>query len=218
MTPIWQGRDRGLGPALTRLARPGILLVAYRWRYELGIVLVMLAGLAAGWWAGPEAAVAGLATVATAAALATTRPEFRAFVAARAWCIITPHRVRTCFAQAWVHNRGGRIPAVLRTKAQPFGERVLLWCRAGISAEDIESVSDLLAAACWASDVLVSRSERFAPLVYLDVIRRPQWQATTDADPEPAEPDVPPWPRSREWLDRSRLTGLPGNDDRQGAA
>jgi hypothetical protein len=221
MTPNWRARDGrrdlGFGPALTPLSRPGLLLVAYRWRYELGIVCVMLAGLAAGWWAGPEPALTGLAAVAAAAALAATRPEFRSLVAARAWCIITPHRVRTCFAQAWIHNRAGQIPAVLRTTAQPFGERAVVWCRAGISFEDIESVCDLLAAACWAVDVVASRDSHRAQLVYLDVIRRPQWEAEADAGPGPADSDVPSWPWSGMRPGRRRLSGWSEEDGHDAA-
>src|SRR5579859_4370762 len=93
-------RDLSFGSALAPLSRPGPLLVAYRWRYELGIVCVLLAGTAAAWQAGPGPALAGLAVAAAVTALAATRPAFRSFAAARAWCVITPHRVRTCFAQA----------------------------------------------------------------------------------------------------------------------
>jgi len=202
-------RDLSFGSALAPLSRPGPLLVAYRWRYELGIVCVLLAGTAAAWQAGPGPALAGLAVAAAVTALAATRPAFRSFAAARAWCVITPHRVRTCFAQAWVHNRAGQIPAVLRTAAQPFGERVLLWCRAGTSFEDIESVLGLLAAACWAVDVIASRRGNHAHLVYLDVIRRPQWEARPDAGPGPADSDIPPWPWSDTGPDWRRLPDRP---------
>ena len=170
---------------------------------------VLLAGAAAAWQSGLATALTGLAVAAALAALAATRPGFRSFVAARAWCVITPHRVRTCFAQAWVHNRAGQIPAVLRTTAQPFGERVLLWCRAGTSFEDIESVLGLLAAACWAVDVIASRRGERAHLVYLDVIRRPQWEAKPAAGPGPADSEVPPWPWSGPGPDWRRLSGQP---------
>jgi hypothetical protein len=211
-------RDLGLGPALMPLARPSLPVVAYRWRYEIAIVSALLAGVAAAWWAGLGPSLAVLAALTATAGIAASIREVRQFAVARAWCVITPHRVRTCFAQAWVQNRAGHIPAVLRTMAQPFGERVLLWCRAGTSFEDIDSTCDLLAAACWATEVVASRSGRYAHLVYLDVIRRPQWQETTDAEPGPAEPDVPPWPSRREGPRRRRLSGMPDNDSRQGAA
>lgn len=213
--PPGNRRDLGFGQALSPLARPSLFVVVYRWRYEIVIVIIVLAGISAAWWAGPEPDLAGLAVVAVTTGLAATRPEFRAFVAARAWCIITPHRVRTCFAQAWVHNRAGQIPAVLRITAEPFGERVLLWCRAGTSFEDIDSVCDRLAAACWATEVIASRSGNRAQLVYLEVVRRTQWEEATDTGPGPIDSDVPSWPPPRErpgWRWPSDWPERGGND------
>ncbi|MGH3301764.1 MAG: hypothetical protein ACRDOK_08800 [Streptosporangiaceae bacterium] len=184
-------RDAGLGPSLTPLARPGVVVIVCRWRYEIGLVVGAVAAItAAVSWIGALRALAGLAGLVVAAGFAATRPEVRGFAVARAWCVITPHRVRTCFAQAWIYNRAGRIPAVVRTTARPFGERVLVWCRAGTSFEDIDSACDLLAAACWASRVVSGRSSRFAHLVYLDVIRWPEETAEPSAEPGPAESEV----------------------------
>jgi len=220
MTPIRRirggRRDLGLGPALVPLARPSLPVVAYRWRYEIGIVTAVLAGLAGAWWAGPGPSLAGLAAVIATAEIAACIPEVRQFAAARAWCIITPHRVRACFAQAWVHNRAGKIPAVLRTTAQPFGERVLLWCRAGVSVDDIDSVCDLLAAACWAMEVVASRSSDRAQLVYLDVIRNPQREAAAAPEPGPADSGTQSWPWSGTGPDR-RLSGWPEDDGHDAA-
>lgn len=223
MTPTWRTKgwrhDLGLGPALTPLARPRLILVGCRWRYELGIASIVLGGLAAmvclagtGW---TPAAVAGLAT---AVGVAAILPQVRCFAAARAWCIITPHRVRTCFAQAWIYNRGGQVPAVLSAKAMPFGERVLIWCRAGTSFDDIASASEPLAAACWAVDVIASRSSRFAQLVYLDVIRRQHRQPATGAEPGSATPGVPPKPWVNEGSGLPRPLGMLGGDDRRDVA
>ena len=99
-------------------------------------------------------------------------PALRAEFAAFAWWMMTPHRVRTGMAQAWIHSRDGKIPIIVRTARQPFGERVHIWCRAGTSAEDFSLASHLIAAACWAREVRVYRSHRYAQVVVLDVIRR----------------------------------------------
>ena len=85
---------------------------------------------------------------------------------------MTPHRVRVGCAQAWIHSRYGKIPFILLTSRQPFGERVYVWCRAGISAADFSSAHELLAAACWAQDVKVNHHARYSHLVALDVVRR----------------------------------------------
>jgi len=53
-----------------------------------------------------------------------------------------------------------------------FGERVWLWCRAGITAGDLEAARDILRSACWASDVRVVVNDRRSHIVVLEVIRR----------------------------------------------
>ena len=90
---------------------------------------------------------------------------------ARAWCLITPHRVLTGCRHAWVQTRDGRLPVILYTTPAGFGERVTLWCRAGITHGDLEGARDILRAACWASDVRVVASARYAHVVVLEVIR-----------------------------------------------
>jgi hypothetical protein len=162
----------GMHYAVGTVARANPLVAAWRWRYELAGMAV----LATGWLVLGPVAMAAAAAVLAAAVIGTVAywPQGRAFLAARAWCIVTPHRVRVACAQAWIHSRAGKIPAVLLTRRQPFGERVYLWCRAGTSADDLSSARVLLAAACWADDIRVTRSPRYAHLVTADVIRRPQ--------------------------------------------
>lgn len=211
-------REAGFGPSMTPLARPGLCLVGYRWRYEITFVTVAAGGLAiAVSRAGLARTVLGLAGLALAAGLAATRPAVRRWTEARLWCVITPHRVRTCFAQAWINNRAGQIPAVVRTTAEPFGERVSVWCRPGTSFDDIESARDLLAAACWSVDVVPTRSSQFAHLVYLDVIRRPDRLAQVGAPNGWASGEDAPhgWPG--EGRDDWRVLGQAG-DDRSDAA
>jgi hypothetical protein len=62
-------------------------------------------------------------------------------------------------------HRAARAPAA-------FGERVTLWCRAGITHGDLEAAREILRAACWAHDVRVVASARDAHVVVLEVIRR----------------------------------------------
>jgi len=162
----------GLHYAIGTVARANLVVAAWRWRYEL----LLAAALAAEWialgWAAAAAVTAGLA--AALIGVAAGWPRGRRFLIARAWCIVTPHRVRVGCAQAWIHSRAGKIPAVLYTRCEPFGERVLLWCRAGTSADDLLSARGLLATACWADDVQVTRDPRYAHLVVLDVVRHGQ--------------------------------------------
>jgi hypothetical protein len=159
----------GLEYAIGRVARANPIVAAWRWRYELAAVT----GLAVAWLALDTAVVVWLtAGLAVALAITACFPSGRRFLSARTWCVVTPHRVRAGCAQAWIHSRYGKLPIVVLTRRQPFGERVYLWCRAGTSAADFSSARKLLAAACWAQDVQVSQHARYAHLVALDVIRR----------------------------------------------
>lgn len=155
--------------AIGRVSRANPIVAIWRWRYELAAA----AALAAAWIALDTAAAAAL-TGGLAAALVLTAcyPRGRRFLAARAWCIVTAHRVRTGCAQAWIHTRYGKLPFILWTRSRASGERVYLWCRAGTSAADFSSARKLLAAACMAKDIKVSQHARYAHLIALDVIRR----------------------------------------------
>jgi len=189
--------------AVRPLRRPGPIESAWNWRWEIWIVFGT-AGLSAfvavslgfSWLAA--GAGAGLAAV-----CAMMRwPPARKRILARAWCVITPHRVRTGCVNAWVQTRRGRLPFVLSTVPTDYGERVQLWCRAGITAADLFAARHVLAAACWASEVRVIASVRYAHIVTLEVIRNhrrgvPGGRPPGGAEPERSEPTLPAWPFSR---------------------
>jgi hypothetical protein len=163
----------GLQAAVGSVARPNPLVLAWRWRYELTLAAAITTGVIALWRAplAAQALAAGLAGIAGAALWHW--PPARRLAIARAWCVITPHRVRAGCAGAWIHSRGGRLPAVLLTTRESFGERVHLWCHAGSCAQDFESARELLIAACWAQNIRVTCNPRYQQLVTLEVIRRP---------------------------------------------
>ncbi|MGD0928127.1 MAG: hypothetical protein ABR926_23370 [Streptosporangiaceae bacterium] len=154
--------------------RPGrratVLGYLWWWRYELAIV----AGLAGTLIVLVRALGAGPTILGTLATIGVCCcwPPTRQAVVTTAWRIITPHRLRAGFVQARIHSRSGRLPAILRTTRQPFGERVRLWCPAGVVAADVRSARDILAAACWAADIRVTGDPGHAHLLTLDVIRR----------------------------------------------
>ena len=168
--------------------RIGVLGAAWRWRYELGLAAGVTLALATLLRVlGTEWTV--IAMSALAGALAPPWPPWATAAALR---VITPHRLRSGCAQARIQSRRGRLPLVLRTTSTPFGERVRLWCPAGTSAEDLRSARPLLRAACWAADVRITRDERYAHIVTVDVIRhrllRAAQQAPTGPVPAPAAP------------------------------
>ena len=127
-------------------------------------------------------------------------PLTRQFVLNRAWCIITAHRVRVGCAEAMIYSSRGKIPIILWTAHQPFGERILLWCRAGTSIGDFVTSRAMLTSACWAQDIAVLPDLRHPHLVTLDVIRRPPYNVTSE--PEGSRTTDPPdwsaWPGDEE--------------------
>ena len=169
-------------------SRPGLISRLWHWRYERGLVAgVLLGAIAIGGTLGPGWLVATAAAMTAVLAAALAYPASRRRVIARAWCVITPHRVRAGCRHAWVQTRDGRLPVILYTMSAAFGERVTLWCQAGITHGDLEAARDVLRAACWASDVRVVACARYAQVVVLEVIRHLR------AGPPPGEA-VSPWP------------------------
>ena len=131
--------------AVSTVTRPHLLTRLWHWRYELGLIAGALLGAAAiGYTLGLDWLIAVAAAAMVIGVTAMTWPPSRHAIIARAWCVITPHRVRTGCTQAWIQTRDGRLPAVLYTVPTDFGERVWLWCRAGIIAGDLEAARDIL--------------------------------------------------------------------------
>jgi hypothetical protein len=178
----------GLQYALGTVAPANPLVFAWRWRYELIVGIGLPAALVL--LGGVPVMLGTLAVMTLLTGTALFVAPARRYLAARAWCIITPHRVRAGCAQAWIHSRDGKIPIVLLTTRQPFGERVHLWCRAGTSPLDFTSALPLLTAACWARGIHVSGNERFGQLMTLDVIRHlPPGQSQPD-NIQPSHPTL----------------------------
>lgn len=191
--------------ALTSVARPNPLVIVWRWRYELGLLTGLPAAVTL--LVQSVGTIYAVVVLAALAHLILLWPAARRLAVAQAWCVITAHRVRTGCAQAWIHSRNGKIPVVLLTRRRPYGESVLLWCRAGTSPEDFTLARRQLAAACWARDVRVTSSERFAHLVTLDVIRHADWPwpdgpaGPSDGPSGPQVPsEMPPTDSGNQWL------------------
>ena len=193
-----QYRDNRVPTDLRRLissANPNPLVVAWRWRYELALVACLSSGLAAGIIS--VGAVPMIVVVIVIALTILCWPKARQVAVDRAWCIITPHRVRAGCVEGLIYSSRGKIPVIMWTSHQAFGERVLLWCRAGTSPDDFVSARAILAAACWAQEVAIFFDTRHTQLVTLDVIRRPASDLIGDFEGHsfPGHSEGPPaWP------------------------
>jgi hypothetical protein len=161
-----------LAADLNDLLRPAprstMLGAVWRWRYELALV----AGIAAALTVLLLVVGTSGTIIAASALLGALGPPWGERRTAFLWRIVTPHRLRTGFSQARIQSRRGRLPFVVRTTSEPFGERATVWCPAGTSAEDLRSARALLRAACWAADVRIIPGQRHSHLVTIDVVRR----------------------------------------------
>ncbi len=184
--------------AVSTIPRPNIIARLWHWRYELGLIAgTILGAVTIGYTLGLDWLIAVAAATMAILITAMTWPPSRQAIIARAWCVITPHRVRTGCTHAWIQTRDGRLPVVLCTVPADFGERVWLWCRAGITAGDLEAARDILRAACWASDVRVVVNDRRSHVVVLEVMRR------LPAGRHAGDTPNPDWP----YLDRGQADG-----------
>jgi hypothetical protein len=185
--------------ALAVRSVPNPLVVTWRWRYETLLALGLAGGLATAMIAFGALPTALAVLVLTCTILFW--PTARQFTVDRAWCIITPHRVRAGCIEGLVYSRRGKIPIILWTSHQAFGERVLLWCRAGTSVDDFVSAHAVLTAACWAQDVAIFSDVHHPHLVSLDIIRRPSDEVIDDVEgrrsTDPAA-GPPTWPYDQE--------------------
>jgi hypothetical protein len=89
------------------------------------------------------------------------------------WCLVTRHRIRTCFSEFIITNRTGSLPLILWARPTPVGERVWIWLRPGLALDDLLGRLDKIAVACWASTALAETASRSnAAFVRLDIKRR----------------------------------------------
>jgi hypothetical protein len=142
------------------------------WRFRTELT-GLLAATAGAWELAKAITLAwALIILATLALAVITVPLTRRLAIRRAWCVLSRHRIqRVCF-ETRMHTRSGRLPMVLRIFPTEVGERALIWCRAGICAEDFEAHAPEIAAACCARQVRIEANRRWAQLVQLDIVRR----------------------------------------------
>jgi hypothetical protein len=143
---------------------------AWRWRTELLVLGGLLAAL---YWLSRQITIMWAAVVLAAAiGIIFILPWSRRFITRRFWCVLARHRFHRLCWEARLHTRAGRLPMVLRARPTKVGERLTVWCRAGISADDFIGHSGELAAACYAREARVTRNSRWSQIVTVNIIRR----------------------------------------------
>jgi hypothetical protein len=143
---------------------------AWRWRTELLTLGGLLAALD---WLSRQVTITWAAVVLAAAiGIVFAVPQSRRFITRRFWCVLARHRFHRLCWEARLHTRAGRLPVVLRTRPTKVGERLTVWCRAGIAADDFIGHSGELAAACYAREARVTRNTSWSQIVTVNIIRR----------------------------------------------
>ena len=144
--------------------------IAWRWRVEL---LTLASLLAVFLWLRSQLTLIWAAVVLAAFfGLVFGVPHSRRFAVRRFWCVVSRHRFHRLCWEARLHTRSGRLPRVLWTRPTKVGERLHVWCLAGICADDFEKSTGELAAACYARDARVTPNPRWSHIVTIDIIRR----------------------------------------------
>lgn len=144
--------------------------ILWRFRTEMAALAAAVTGI----WELDRVVTAAwtVVTLTTLVAMVMVWPWSRRQVHRRICCVLSRHRIhRVCF-ETRMHTRSGRLPLVLRIFPTEVGERAIIWCRAGICAEDFEVHAAEIAAACYARQARIEGHRRWAHLVILDIVRR----------------------------------------------
>jgi hypothetical protein len=97
----------------------------------------------------------------------------RRSIFALAWCLISRHRIRTCFNEFIITNRTDSLPLILGARPTPAGERLWIWLRPGLALADIQDRLEKIATACWATTVVADLANPSnSALVRIDIKRR----------------------------------------------
>ena len=148
--------------------RPGLIAILVRWRAELILAALLLAG-----WKAVGSAVAGIVLMALVILVVAVPPVRRAAVAV-GQVLVVPHRVRSGLVQAGVTDRSGRPPWLVAARARGEAVLVTVWLRAGTTQDDLRRAAPVIAGACGALhvEVLATSPRQDRALV---VVARPRW-------------------------------------------
>jgi S-DNA-T family DNA segregation ATPase FtsK/SpoIIIE len=95
---------------------------------------------------------------------------------------LTVRQMRTALTGVRFENVHGKLPKIRRVRSTPVGERLVLHCRPGQSAELLDTRAEELRAAMRARDVRITRDPDRSDRVITDIIRRDPLAATANIE------------------------------------
>lgn len=148
-----------------------VIRTIWWWAPEIGTASSLIIGWV--WLSDHTTLPLRLTTVALIVGVPAAISPVRRRITAVYWCLVTRHRVRTCFSEFIITNRTGSLPFILWAKPTPVGERLWIWLRPGLALDDIQTRAEKIAVACWADIAIAeSASPSNSALVRLDIKRR----------------------------------------------
>jgi len=164
--------------------RPGLITLAWRWRTEIALI-VALVGLEYG-LAQVMGLFSGILVSVAAAEILYAVPTTRRWILRRGWCVLTRHRLYSVFQETRTTTLKGRLPLIMRVSPTDYGERVVVWCRAGISVERLQGIESEIRDACMADEVDFQPAH--APFARIEIIRRASKSQDKRRMPSPRRP------------------------------
>jgi hypothetical protein len=157
--------------ARTVVAAWPVIRAIWWWTPEAGIITAVIIG-----WielADHTILIWRLIIVAAIIAVPVVFRPVRSGLNAAVWCLITRHRIRTCFSEFIITNRTGTLPLILWARPSRVGERIWVWLRPGLALEDVQDRLDKIATACWATAATAeAASGSNAAYIQMDIKRR----------------------------------------------
>lgn len=174
--PAAESRSRSSSPyAVEQVAVKidrSVFGACWRWRTELFLFLAVAGSFFYAWWRLGSWLWPLLALVALVLVVTLLPDPRRSFFLGRFWVLFTRHRLQRSFWELRLHTRAGRLPLVPLIFSTSVGVRAWVLLRAGMTFADFEDSADAFAVACGARDCRVTAWDRWAGLVFIDVIRR----------------------------------------------
>jgi hypothetical protein len=156
--------------AVVVLAWP-VIRVIWWWLPEIATAVVLTAGWV--WLADHLRFPYTLGVLTAVVGVPAAVPQARRLIMALVWCLVTRHRIRTCFNEFIITNRTGSLPLIFWCIPTPVGERLWLHLRPGLTLDAIQTRAAQIAVACWASSVVASAaSDTNSAFIRIDVKRR----------------------------------------------